>query len=134
MFSFDLQPNGTYKVHLLDGSYIEGIPHDTPSLRIELAKLSLRIEAREFVIHHELYQKDWWHRLKELSSQDIENLSEVYSTIYPYQEQWLLLDTYDDSLNESLSKLERDILNHKSIIDALKKELDEKKRVQDSPS
>lgn len=126
MFSFDLQPDGTYIIHLIDGGHLRIKTEDTYHLRCELAKLSLRIEAREFLVNHQDYIPHWYYDPTTLTPSQITKLHNIYSLIYPYQQQWILLDSYEDTTDHQIAQLEREVLSHKELIDSLKKELDAK--------
>lgn len=132
MFSFDLQENGSYLIHLLDGSKLEVNADDTPHLRRELAKLSLRIEAREFAVTHKNYIPGWWNRKSMLSPTQIHEIATAYEHIFPEREEWVILDAYQTDVDKDIASLEREVLHHKTLIDELKKELDEHKTTKKS--
>lgn len=118
MFSFEPQDDGHYKIYLPDGGHLD-LPlgmEDTHALRRELAKLSQRIQIREFITKDKNYIEAWWNKKDTLTDQDLENLSEVYSQLFPQLEEWVLLEKYEEPFHETIAHLEREVLEHKQLL------------------
>lgn len=124
MFYLQLQKDASYHVIMPDSSRIKlakGV-QDTPELRRELAKLSHRIATREFIVNDKNYIKEWTINPDGLSSDQLEDLIEIYSDIQPDNEIWKLLSEYPDEHLEELALSERDILKEYELLHTIKKD------------
>lgn len=128
MFSFELKEDGSYKIYLPDGGHLD-LPQgveDTHALRRELAKLSQRIQIREFIRTDKHYIENWWNKKEDITDQQLKNLSDIYSQLFPHLEEWVLLDTYEHPMHETIAHLEREVLEHKLLLERIREQSHEK--------
>lgn len=122
MFSFDLQEDGSYKVHLPDNTFLhfgKGV-EDTKELRQELAKLSHRIAHREYIdtsrAYKELMLGKKQQDIMKLTPEEIDTLLEEFQLVDHEDDIYSSTPVEDKPELQTINNLVREKLIEKEIL------------------